>query len=281
MGQAPVHGEFSQPCRDAGGVHRPSIVLREQIPGILPAITIGKLEQALGCLVPSQQGHRLPWDIHVARLEVLGHVEKVLDWLLQHRRHSRRFVSIDRLPTTSMGDRGMGYSRRLCQGFTGQPSNLEPVRQISLTRGLDTLQPFLWGLQGFIEPVQMLGAYVRQLQPAEGRVYPPEDVAVTADRIVLGSVALLQVDHIQGIVMEGLPVVCLVCPYSWFVRSGYEPRQRPAGAPYSAIRGRRYHYPPAPSKPHKKPQRPQERPCRCSWPGRWRHKHSGISLRGG
>ena len=38
--------------------------------------------------------------------------------------------------------------------------------------------------------------------------------------------------------------------------------------------------PPIPSKPHKKPQRPQERPCQCSWPGRWRHKHSGISLRG-
>lgn len=56
----------------------------------------------------------------------------------------------------------------------------------------------------------MLGAYVRQLQPTEGRVYPPEDVVVTADRIVLGPVALLQVDHIQGIVMEGLPLVCLV-----------------------------------------------------------------------
>ena len=56
----------------------------------------------------------------------------------------------------------------------------------------------------------MLGAYVCQLQAAEGRVYPPEDVAVAADRVVLGPVAPPQVYYIQGIVVEGLPVVCLV-----------------------------------------------------------------------
>ena len=48
MRKPPPLGELIQPCRDAGGVHGPSVVLGKQIPGILPAVPIGKTERRLG-----------------------------------------------------------------------------------------------------------------------------------------------------------------------------------------------------------------------------------------
>ena len=48
MRKPPPLRELIQPCRDAGGIHGPSVVLGEQIPGILPAVPIGKPERRLG-----------------------------------------------------------------------------------------------------------------------------------------------------------------------------------------------------------------------------------------
>ena len=66
MRKPPPLGELIQPCRDAGGIHEPSVVLSEQIPGILPAVPIGKTERRLGRSVFSQQRHRLRRDIDKA-----------------------------------------------------------------------------------------------------------------------------------------------------------------------------------------------------------------------
>lgn len=66
MGKPPPLGELIQPCRDAGGVHGPSVVLGKQIPGILPAVPIGKTERRLGRSVFFQQRHRLRRDVDKA-----------------------------------------------------------------------------------------------------------------------------------------------------------------------------------------------------------------------
>lgn len=55
MRKPPPLRELIQPCRDAGGIHGPSVVLGEQIPGTLPAVPIGKPERRLGRSVFFQQ----------------------------------------------------------------------------------------------------------------------------------------------------------------------------------------------------------------------------------
>lgn len=43
MEQPPPPGELIQLCRDAGGIHGAPVILREQVPGILPAVIVCKL----------------------------------------------------------------------------------------------------------------------------------------------------------------------------------------------------------------------------------------------
>lgn len=52
MGQPPPPGKLIQPCRDAGGIHGAPVILREQVPGILPAVTVRKLQLCLRGSVP-------------------------------------------------------------------------------------------------------------------------------------------------------------------------------------------------------------------------------------